>query len=182
MYNSSMSAQLGKKDSSGKLGLDTINISSIHFANSIIDKGIEADNPVTHLHLHKLMYFVYGYYLARHNTQIGKTKFQPWEMGPVVELIYQVMRGSGSGPITRYCEEFDPKDNKLMAYVVSKNESKFHEILDEVWDKYRHLSPNRIIKESHLSGGAWEKAREGAWAHLKVKHIMKDFDYAKDCI
>ncbi len=182
MYNSSMSAQLGKKDSSGKLGLDTINISSIHFANSIIDKDIEADNPVTHLHLHKLMYFVYGYYLARHNTQIGKTKFQPWEMGPVVEIVYQVMKSFASSPINQYCEEFDHKDNALKPYVVSSVFEDFHVVLDEVWNKYSHFSVNQVIRENRLPGGAWSKAKANIARYLDVDDIRKDFDYAKDCI
>ncbi len=177
MYNSSMSTQPIQTVNNNLSDPEILNVNIIHFANSIIDRGIQEKNLVTHLYIHKLMYFVYGYYLARHNTKVGETEFQPWDMGPVVELVYQVMRGAGSGPITRYCEEFDPMDNKLTAYVIDKNEIKFHEILDEVWDKYRHLSPNRIIKESHLSGGAWEKARARSSGILDISNIKEEFNY-----
>lgn len=170
-----MSTQPAHQGNSYPAEANIINVNVICFANTIIDKGLEENNPVTHLHLHKLMYFVYGYLLVRHNKKIGATEFQPWDAGPVVELIFQVMRGTGSEPITRYCEEFDHKKIKLTAYVIDKKEVSFHQILDEVWNKYRNLSANHIIRESHLPGGAWAKARSESLAHLSEEHIKEEF-------
>ncbi len=153
-------------------------VKEIHFANSLIERGIVNNKPITHLQLHKLMYFVYGYYLVRHNAKIGDTLFQAWDMGPVVEMIYQVMRGFGTRPITKYCEEFDPKGFILRAYVIGKDDINFHKVLDEVWDKYSHLSASQIIKATHRPGGAWSHARSGVLAHLKLEDIRNEFSDA----
>lgn len=147
----------------------------INLANVLIHRGKEEKYPLTNLHLQKIMYFTYGYCLARHNLRAGDTKFEPWEMGPVVSNVYFMMRPFGAHPITEYCMEFEPEDSYIKAFPIAKTETEFWDTLDEVWRKYRPMSANALIKASHHPDGAWHKAHKSKLMHLRESDILQEF-------
>ena len=149
---------------------------STTFANTLIHHAVKDGSPITQLHLHKLMYIVQGYYLCRNpEKSLGDEMFQPWGLGPVVSEVYHHLKYFGSKPITNYCYEFDPNTFRYTANVVGWEDNAFHETLNEVWKKYRHLSVNDLIELTHKKGGGWDIARQGHSMYIKDKYIKKEF-------
>ena len=146
------------------------------YANSLIYRGIQENNPITQLHLHKLMYMVQGYYLCRSQGEsLGNKMFQPWDMGPVMPEVYHFLKSFGPRPITSYCLEFNPNTFRNVANMVSREDKLFHGILNEVWLKYRHLSVSDLISLTHKKDGGWDKARQAHSMYIKNKDIKKEF-------
>ncbi len=179
VYNTGMSAQIAQAEAiaknTGLADLKTWSFSEIHVANTLIQKGIEEGNPVTHKRLHMFIYLVYGYVLVHHNTKIGEFLFQPWDQGPTVDRVYQAMKVFGSQPITYYCEEFDPTDFYLREFIIAKKRLDIHQVIDEAWGKYRKLKLYEIASDLHHRGSAWHKARIAHKLHLDIADIREDF-------
>ena len=148
----------------------------IIYANTLIYKGIQEKAPITQLHLHKLMYMVQGYYLCRNpGKSLGDEIFQPWDMGPVIPEVYHYLKHFGPRPITGYCLEFDPKTFHNVANIVGWEDKVFHEILNEVWKKYRYLSVRDLINLTHKKDSGWDKARKAHNMYIKDEDIKKEF-------
>ena len=71
-------------------------------ANSILDVAFKNANPVTHLKLQKLMYFVYKKYLHDTNKPLFSEYFEVWTYGPVLPSIYHEFKHYEKRPITDY--------------------------------------------------------------------------------
>lgn len=147
----------------------------ISFANTLIVRGVKEGLPLTNLHLQKLMYIVYGYCLVRHKIKPGGVKFQPWDLGPVVESVYNITHGFGSRGINDYCTEFDPVEQNLKYNVIAKEQTDFYVTFDEAWKKYRHRNVWHLVKFTHQPGFAWDKARRAHAKYLKVKDIEEEY-------
>ena len=146
------------------------------YANSLIYRGIQENNPITQLHLHKLMYMVQGYYLCRSQGEsLGNKMFQPWDMGPVMPEIYQHLKSFGPKPITNYCYGFDPGTFRNVASMVGGEDEVFHKILNEVWLKYRHLSVHDLINLTHQKDGGWDRARQARIMYIRDIDIKEEF-------
>ncbi len=149
---------------------------STTFANTLIYRGIQENNPITQLHVHKLMYIVQGYYLYRNpGKTLRNEMFQPWNLGPVMPEVYHRLKDFGPQPITNYCYEFDPVTFQDTANVVGLEDKVFHGILDDVWLKYRFSNVNYLIDLTHKKGGGWYKARQRHSMYIKDEDIKEEF-------
>ena len=146
------------------------------YTNALIHRGILEKNPITQLHLHKLMYMVQGYCLCHNPARtLRREMFQPWDMGPVMPGIYHQLKHFGPKPITNYCYEFDPKTFRDVANMIGWEHKFFHGILNEVWLKYRYLSVNDLIKLTHKKDGGWDKARQAHIMYIRDTDIKEEF-------
>lgn len=94
----------------------------------------------------KLLYIIYGYFLAQKNIQIFNETPKAWPYGPVF-------------PHTRKI-----KFNKV--YEITDNDIKdiFNEelitIFNKVIDKYAKFTAGQLSDWSHTKGGAWDKTTQ----------------------
>ena len=179
VYNTGMSAQIAQTEAIAKNAdlsdLKTWEASELVFANSLIQKGLKERKLINHTRLHRMLYLVYGYALVRHNARIGEFLFQPWDLGPAVERVFQAIQGYGAQPIDDYCKEFDPTDYQLKSLGVDKDYVEFYQIVDEVWSKYHKRKLLDISDEIKQPGGAWHKARIAHKPHLDIADIREEF-------
>jgi uncharacterized phage-associated protein len=55
---------------------------------------------ITHLKLHKLCFYAYGYGLADgHADELGDVRFEAWTHGPVCREVYDRYQAHGRAPI-----------------------------------------------------------------------------------
>jgi uncharacterized phage-associated protein len=70
-------------------------------ANTFINIGVNAPEPITNMKLQKLLYYAQGWYLATTNNELFSEDFEHWTYGPVCPVIYQEFRCFGANPIDR---------------------------------------------------------------------------------
>lgn len=130
--------------------------------------------PMTHKKLQKMLYFSYGIYLFKRNTNVDNlnnflftNKFQAWVHGPVDPYVYQIYKNSGIKLIS--IEDYN--DNKL--------DKKVTEILEEVMDKYSNFSADELEEMTH-NQIPWKNARKelASWEPSSNPILDKDIYYA----
>jgi len=126
--------------------------SAAHVARILIelaeqDRDVDQE-PMTHMRLQKLLYYVQGWSLARRGQKAFDDRLEAWEHGPVVPVVYRQLKGSGKKPIDLDQLEEGEIDSDLKAFIAS------------VWSDYRSHSAIRLRGMTHDEApwkDAWDK-------------------------
>lgn len=119
-----------------------MNCKAIDISNFFIGKG------VSHLKLHKLLYYSQLWYFVKHKTLLFDDTIKAWMYGPVVESVWQRFR-------------YTKKNNLIPNNKIEKSYiGKVNNHLSEVWEAYGHLSGADLIELTH-SEKPWKAARIG---------------------
>lgn len=113
------------------------------------DRDVDQE-PMTHMRLQKLLYYVQGWSIARRGVKAFDEHIEAWEHGPVVPTLYRALKDSGRQPVTVDQLEDGQVDSELRSFVAS------------VWADYRSHSTIRLRNMTHTESpwkDAWEKRR-----------------------
>ena len=149
---------------------------AIHVANSILVTHWHRDEypSISPMKLQKLMYFVHGWHLAVHARPAVSEGFQAWKYGPVNEDTYHAFKRYRLRSILQLATERD-SDGDEVAYIVADQESKFHEILHMVMDKYGSLSALQLSALTHSQGSPWHRTRIAVRDHINDDIIRSHY-------
>ena len=118
-------------------------------ANEFIQRALDDGKPLTPLQVQKLLYFAHAWMLAIHGRPLLMQLFEVWRYGPVVPLVYYCLSHYRGDPITEplpvhrdSVREFDPTERS---------------VIDQVYEKYGHLSGLKLSNLCHASGGPWDQ-------------------------
>lgn len=111
---------------------------AIDLANYIVDKCIKDNTPITNLQLQRILYFIQKDFLKRGSPAFSDY-IEAWGFGPVVPTVYFCFCGFGAMPIL-----FIPRDTV-------PNLSTDKNIIDNIVENKRSLTPWEIAKETHFS-------------------------------
>lgn len=112
-------------------------------AEYIIYEAQKRKNPVTNTKLQKLLYFVQGSYLAKHNKKAFEDNIIAWEYGPVVKDIYYKYSLYGAEPII-VVEEYDSKISLMLINTI-----------DIVLESFLNVNQTDLIEETIKPGSPW---------------------------
>ena len=104
-------------------------------------------DPLTHLRLQKLLYYVQGWSLALRGKPMFQERIEAWAHGPVVPYVFQRLRDFGSEP---FVYSGDPSQIPL-----DDEEASF---VKQVWDSYKEYSASSLRNMTH-SEAPWITAR-----------------------
>ena len=76
-------------------------------ANAILDLGDQAGLRLTHMAVHKVMYYAHGWHLAKYDLPLIRQEFEAWKDGPVQRLVWDCLRSSGASPVKCRATRFD---------------------------------------------------------------------------
>ena len=116
---------------------------AMDLANYIVGKCIKDNVPITNLQLQRILYFVQKDFLKRGSPAFSDY-IEAWEFGPVVPNVYFCFCGFGAMPI------FISRDTV-------PNLSTDKNIIDNIVENKRSLTPLEIAKETSKITGAWSK-------------------------
>lgn len=111
------------------------------------DRDVDQE-PMTHMRLQKLLYYVQGWSIARLGVKAFDDHIEAWEHGPVVPTLYHTLKASGKQPVTSDQLGDEPIDPEMRSFVAS------------VWADYRSHSTIRLRNMTHAESpwkDAWEK-------------------------
>lgn len=105
--------------------------------------------PITHLRLHKLLYYAQGWSLAIRKKPLFDDEIQAWAHGPVVRNLYRHFAEHKAGVIPA-ADYGEPK--KLTAEEC--------DLIEQVWETYKGYSPAALRQMTHAET-PWMTAHKG---------------------
>lgn len=142
-------------------------------ANRIIEQSKERNDEhenrrLTHLRLQKLVYFAFGYFLAKKKQPLFAERPQIWAHGPNFGSLYIALQGYGTrtlqGPIYNAPKNFDIVDDG----------SEAQKCVDWVENRYSMLLTADLSTLAHRDGGAWSKAGNELGGSLDIGTTIPD--------
>jgi len=142
-------------------------------ANTLLDRASRENEPMTHLKLQKLIYFVYKRYLKEYGKALFSEFFQVWTHGPVLRSVYDEFKGYAANPINGYIYSVGPGGTRIKS-TVSDDETKFYNVLNWVWFTYSKYGALELREFTHIIDGAWDKAKNDAQPYIKDELIKAE--------
>lgn len=109
----------------------------------------EEASPMTHLQLHKLMYYAQGWSLASRDRQLFEGRIEAWAHGPAVAGLFALFADHGDNPIPW-----------SMAALDASLSSDDRALIEAVWNDYGRYSAWRLREMTHMEP-PWKRARAG---------------------
>lgn len=116
---------------------------AVKVAEYIIYEAQKRKMPVTNIKLQKLLYFVQGVYLAKHNKKAFEDDIIAWKYGPVVKDIYYKYSLYGAEPIITV-EKYDSKISLMLINAI-----------DIVLESFLNVNQTDLIEETIKPGSPW---------------------------
>ncbi|MBP0492779.1 Panacea domain-containing protein [Pararoseomonas indoligenes] len=125
-------------------------------ANWLLDEADRQQIPLTHMGVHKVIYYGHGWRLAQFNQPLIKEIFEAWEYGPVLAGLYKVLKAAGKDVVRIRAKSFDPvHQREVVPYVApSEDDASF---LRDVLRAYGRLNALTLSDMTHRPGGAWDQ-------------------------
>jgi uncharacterized phage-associated protein len=123
-------------------------------ANFILDLGDLLTLPVTQLQLQKTLYFAHGWYLAQTNKPLVRQNFEAWKHGPVVKVVWDSFKDSGSQPISTRATRKDLSTGIIEEVVDNIAPADQHFVRD-MFRTYCPLNGWTLSEMSHIENGPW---------------------------
>jgi len=122
--------------------------------NTLLKRAFDEDISISPMKLQKLLYFIYRDYYQAKGTPLFTENFEAWQYGPVLRSVYDEFKTYGSAKIDRFAKTANGD-----VYVLNEQgDADLKDILDGVWDKYKHYNGIQLSVITHKDGGAWRKA------------------------
>lgn len=129
-------------------------------ANTILDRADQAGHSITNMALQKILYFGHGWYLALHDRPLINLRFEAWDHGPVIPIIYHQFKSFGDRGIAARSTmiDFETGVDRVVSGGVSEAISGHIETIVEF---YAPKSGPTLSHLSHEVGGPWHSIRAG---------------------
>jgi uncharacterized phage-associated protein len=124
-------------------------------ANALLDLAAGSGSSLTHMAVHKVIYYAHGWYLAKHGKPLVKQEFEAWKDGPVLRSVWESLRESGSKPVTCRAQRFDPvrQTREVVSPDIDEDARRF---LSNILAAYGHLHAFELSEMTHAAGGPWD--------------------------
>lgn len=124
-------------------------ITAKNVASYFISKSsaLDEDNDLTNLKLQKILYYAQAEFLKKHqgSTLLFADPISAWTYGPVVENVYEWLKGCGSFTISSFDVDLEPGN-------VDEETQGF---LNIVWEKYSKYSAFFLVEQTHMENSPW---------------------------
>ena len=133
-------------------------------ANWFIHRAMDDGKSVTHLHLQKLAYIAYGWWLAEKNENdlpLINEKPQAWQAGPVFKSLYHALKFHGSDKITDTIKRpVEDENGAIVLSVPMIRDGSAIDFLESVWQGYKDATASQLVGATHKEGTPWKKHYE----------------------
>ncbi len=134
----------------------SLGYSAYDIAKLIIKKYNDENEYISNLMLQKLLFFVQKNSLKNNQKLIFNDEFEAWKFGPVIPNVYYKFCHYGALPI------------KLKKQEILIDDEYVKTIICEEFNRWKGQSPFALVRESHKSGGSWEKVIKNSLGFRKI--------------
>lgn len=127
-------------------------------ANYMIQRGIDAQAPLTQMKLQKLIYFSHGWNLALYDRPLIDATFQAWKYGPVIPAVYHEFKEYGVLGITALGTEILVSPTHVFSWYspqIVDETGMVKPLLDKIWDVFGSYSGTQLSNMTHANGSPW---------------------------
>ncbi len=130
-----------------------------------IEQGRLEANPITNMRLHKILYYMQGFYLADNGRPLFREKMYAWQYGPVVYQVYKEFKEFGSKPLNT---------NRIRYANALSDSEKIY--INQIWDSTKKYSVNQLVNLTHRAGGPWSKVYDpNNHNNVIEQHLIADY-------
>jgi uncharacterized phage-associated protein len=125
-------------------------------ANLLLDLADDLGLHLTHMAIHKIIFYAHGWYLAETNAPLVRQAFEAWDYGPVLKPIYEALRRSGKKPVAMRVTHFDPVsgETRVVCADFAPSDVSF---VRNVLRAYGHLDALELSNLTHRRGSPWDQ-------------------------
>ncbi len=125
-------------------------------ANAVLDLGDQSKLKLTHMAVHKVMYYAHGWHLAQSDQPLIEQEFEAWKDGPVQRLVWDTLRISGGKPVTCRATRLDLVTRQVIV-VNEEIDSEHWRFLREIVVGYGNLHAFELSEMTHERFGPWDQ-------------------------
>lgn len=114
-------------------------------AHYVVNKCYLQGEPISNLHLQKMLYFMQIVYASIYDTLLFEDEFEAWPYGPVIRSIYIEYSRYGGSPICRKYNE-----DSIFKNLGDQN------FVDAGIEILREKSPWDLVKITHAKNSPWD--------------------------
>lgn len=132
-------------------------------ANVVLDLAEERGLTLTHMAVHKVVFYAHGWHLVETGQPFVKQPFEAWKYGPVLRCVWESLKVAGEDPVTERAAKFDLFDQRWIV-VPAQVSSEHREFLGRIVAAYGHIHAFELSAMTHAPGGPWDSvynARDG---------------------
>ncbi|MBP2295175.1 Panacea domain-containing protein [Azospirillum rugosum] len=125
-------------------------------ANFLLDHSQSQNQSLTNMALNKIIYFAHGWYLASKGSPLIRNRFEAWQHGPVIRVIYEQFSKFGSKPIQDRAMSLDleTESYQITSYDISEGDKSF---IINVFQAYSTLHAFELSNITHEKNSPWDK-------------------------
>jgi uncharacterized phage-associated protein len=125
--------------------------------------------------IQKLIYFLHGWHLASTGHPAVGERFEAWPHGPVLASLYHQFKHHKFYKISDFAKDIDPLTGAESSLYVNRNQIKFYEIFDRVWQRYKSFSGQQLSDMTHQPHTPWSYARQNNMQYISDAMIRDHF-------
>ena len=126
-------------------------------ANFFLEISWRQRLPITHLALQKIIFFAHAWHLAKFNKPLVGQKFEAWQYGPVVRVLYDQLKEYKSQPISNPLRKIDSHTGEWVYANVALDDAE-QRFLTDLFKYYSQFNAGHLVDLTHAEDGPWEKA------------------------
>ncbi|WP_320196817.1 Panacea domain-containing protein [Agrobacterium rosae] len=144
-------------------------------ANFFIEIAWREQNSLTHLSLQKILFFAHAWHLGKFDQPLVGQKFEAWQYGPVIRVVYDQLKVCGKKPIDRVLKKLDPASGEWITptELFSSEEKSF---LYELFQYYSKFHAGTLVDLTHTKSGPWDKVWNMSVDNVVPGMIIPDKD------
>ena len=142
-------------------------------ANAVLDRARAISRPITNLDIQKIVYFMHGHYLVRHEAPLVRGEFEAWPYGPVHRVLYNAFREYENKPIDRLAMAFDPITRTSRSLPALADDGAVA-VLGDFLGHYLDLPTYLLVELTHGVGTPWSRTMEDARSRVNVGMRIAD--------
>lgn len=120
---------------------------------------------VTNLQLQKILYIAQVLHIGLFDKTLFKAKFQAWDYGPVIPILYHKLKMFGNKPLESWAFLGIDEDCKT----VDKN------FISEIAEKTLSLPTSKLVGLTHRQGTGWQKRYGSADNEISEEDMKNEF-------
>lgn len=118
--------------------------------------------PITHMRLQKLLYYVQGWALAVRGRPLFKGTIEAWIHGPVVREVYRTF--------AKYNDDVISRAEAADSSRLTRDDAEF---VNAIWESYKAYSASELRRRTH-SERPWMEARAGLGPDERGDRVIHD--------
>lgn len=137
-------------------------------ANWFVRRAACDGRELSIISLLRLAYISHGWHLAISGQPLFRNKVEAWQHGPIIPDVYHAFQKQGIMIKIPTC--FAAQHDAIAAGD--------EDLLEQIYDKYSHISPFRLSEMLNEVGGPWDLARRASGWFAPITNDLIHLDFA----